>query len=179
MWPISIRNRVDRFSRFGRFMPDLADFYPINRNTGKFAWTPLVGTVVPLFVMERRLKAYPLVEPKVQKKRGMNTDQKRALKEKMIEWLKVGTIRKVQYPVWIANAIPIQQKDGSWRVHTDFASLNKVCPKDMYPFPEAEEKLESLMRAKELWSYIPKVDEWGVHREDRRKYENLLGRDCY
>nr|GEU51187.1 hypothetical protein [Tanacetum cinerariifolium] len=99
---------------------------------------PVVINIVPRFVMERRLKAYPLVEPKVQKKRGLNTDQKRALKEK--------------------------EKDGSWWVNTDFASLNKVCLKDMYPFPEADEKLESLMRG---------YDDEGIFRWTKRAEKAL------
>ncbi|GJR26639.1 hypothetical protein Tco_1102871 [Tanacetum coccineum] len=28
---------------------------------------------------------------------------------------------------------------NTWQVHMDFSSLNKVCPKDMYPFPKIEE----------------------------------------
>ncbi|GJT83312.1 hypothetical protein Tco_1057654 [Tanacetum coccineum] len=41
-----------------------------------------------------------------------------------------------------AEDIPL---DDTWQVHMDFMSLNKVCPKDMYPFPEVEEKLGSII----------------------------------
>ncbi|GKB36352.1 hypothetical protein Tco_0881294 [Tanacetum coccineum] len=33
----------------------------------------------------------------------------------------------------------------TWKVQVDYSSLNKVCAKDMYPFPEEGEELESLM----------------------------------
>ncbi|GKB27107.1 hypothetical protein Tco_0866508, partial [Tanacetum coccineum] len=35
--------------------------------------------------------------------------------------------------------------NGIWKVQVDYSSLNKVCSKDMYPFPEEGEKLVSLM----------------------------------
>ncbi|GKA23074.1 hypothetical protein Tco_0709036 [Tanacetum coccineum] len=95
--------------------------------------------------MEHQLKAYPLAEPVIHKKQPFNPDQRRVLKEKVYEWLKGGIIRKVQYPGWVTNAIPVKQRDDAWQVHMDYSSLNKVCAKDMYPFPEVEEELESLM----------------------------------
>ncbi|GJU79550.1 hypothetical protein Tco_1281915 [Tanacetum coccineum] len=120
-------------------------------------------------------ETYPLAGLKVQKKRRLTPNQRKVLKEKVIEWLKAGMIRRVQYPGWITNVMPIQQKDGSWRVHTNFTILNKVCPKDMYPRPKVEEKLESLMGywykcflrlpkdgIEEIRSYLPKNDEQDV-----------------
>nr|GEW23555.1 hypothetical protein [Tanacetum cinerariifolium] len=56
-----------------------------------------------------------------------------------------GRRKRCLNPGWVTNAIPIKQKDGTWQVQTDFTSLNKVCPKDMYPFPEVEEKFRSLI----------------------------------
>ncbi|GJV32147.1 reverse transcriptase domain-containing protein [Tanacetum coccineum] len=35
--------------------------------------------------------------------------------------------------------------DGSWRMYIDFKDLNKACPKDLYPLPEIDWKIESLM----------------------------------
>ncbi|GJR83598.1 reverse transcriptase domain-containing protein [Tanacetum coccineum] len=36
-------------------------------------------------------------------------------------------------------------KDSAWRMQVDYTSLNKVCAKDMYPLPEIEGELGSLM----------------------------------
>ncbi|GKA70169.1 hypothetical protein Tco_0776233 [Tanacetum coccineum] len=57
------------------------------------------------------------------------------------EWI----IRMVQHPEWVANAIPIRLESGAWKVQVDYSSLNKVCAKDMYPFPEEGKGLASLM----------------------------------
>nr|GEW14568.1 hypothetical protein [Tanacetum cinerariifolium] len=70
---------------------------------------------------------------------------KRALKKKVFEWLKARVIKRFQYLGWVTNVIPIKQRDDNWKMHIDFASLNKVYPKDMYPFLEVKEKLRSLI----------------------------------
>ncbi|GJY99851.1 reverse transcriptase domain-containing protein [Tanacetum coccineum] len=96
--------------------------------------------------MEHQLKIYPLSEPMAQKRRPMASEGRLALKEKIFCWLKKGLIRKVQHPEWITNAIPIKLADGTWKVRVDYSSLNKVCARDMYPFPKEGEELSSLMR---------------------------------
>ncbi|GKD47803.1 reverse transcriptase domain-containing protein [Tanacetum coccineum] len=45
----------------------------------------------------------------------------------------------------VANTIPVKLANGTWKVQVDYSSLNKVCAKDMYPFPEEGEELASLM----------------------------------
>ncbi|GAA0139400.1 hypothetical protein LIER_00953 [Lithospermum erythrorhizon] len=44
-------------------------------------------------------------------------------------------IRKIQFPEWIANVVLVKKPNGTWRMCTDFTSLNKACPKDFYPLP--------------------------------------------
>ncbi|GJS64692.1 reverse transcriptase domain-containing protein [Tanacetum coccineum] len=40
----------------------------------------------------------------------------------------------------------VKKHDGSWRMCVDFKDLNKACPKDGYPLPEIDWKVESLCR---------------------------------
>ncbi|GJT18175.1 reverse transcriptase domain-containing protein [Tanacetum coccineum] len=75
----------------------------------------------------------------------LTLNRRKVLREKVFEWLKEGIIRMVQYPRWVANAIPIKQRNSTWKMQIDYTGLNKVCAKDMYPFLEIEEELESLM----------------------------------
>ncbi|GJR87289.1 putative ribonuclease H-like domain-containing protein [Tanacetum coccineum] len=63
----------------------------------------MISTAIPKFVMEHQLKAYPLAEQVIHKKRPLNPNQRRLLKEKVFEWLKEGVIRRVQYPGWLLN----------------------------------------------------------------------------
>ncbi|GJV88913.1 reverse transcriptase domain-containing protein [Tanacetum coccineum] len=87
-----------------------------------FAWTRSERTAVPRFVMEHKLKIYPLSELVVHKRRPVAPEGRLALKEKVFRWLGEGLIRKM-----------------------DYSGLNKACAKDMYPLPEEGEELASLM----------------------------------
>lgn len=55
-------------------------------------------------------------------------------------------IREVQYPVWLANVVPVKRKNGQIRVCIDFRDLNKTCPKDDFPVPHMELLIDSTTR---------------------------------
>jgi len=46
--------------------------------------------------------------------------------------------REVQYPIWLANIIPVQKKNGQLQICVDFKDLNNACPKDEFPLPITE-----------------------------------------
>ncbi|GJX77711.1 hypothetical protein Tco_0324522 [Tanacetum coccineum] len=117
----------------------------LRKNMDVLAWPDSGGIAVPRFVMEHQLKAYLLAEPIVHKRRPLTPDRRQALREKVSNWLKEGTIKKVQYPEWITNVVLIKMARGTWQVQVDYSSLNRVCAKDMYPFLDVEEELASLM----------------------------------
>src|SRR4026208_1299769 len=52
--------------------------------------------------------------------------------------LDAGFIRPCRYAEWISSMVPVQKKDGRWRVCVDFRDLNRATPKDEYPMPVAE-----------------------------------------
>ena len=52
--------------------------------------------------------------------------------------LDAGFIRPCRYAEWISSVVPVQKKDGRWRVCIDFRVLNRATPKDEYPMPVAE-----------------------------------------
>ncbi|GKA07305.1 reverse transcriptase domain-containing protein [Tanacetum coccineum] len=53
-------------------------------------------------------------------------------------------MKEVHYHDWLSNPIIIRKHDNSWRMCVDFKYLNKACPKDGYPLPEIDWKVESL-----------------------------------
>ncbi|GKE39268.1 hypothetical protein Tco_1462673, partial [Tanacetum coccineum] len=44
----------------------------------------------------------------------------------------------------VANPVMVKRSDGGWRICVDFTDINKACPKDCYPLPEINWKIESL-----------------------------------
>jgi hypothetical protein len=52
--------------------------------------------------------------------------------------LETGFIRPCRYAEWISSVVPVQKKDGRWRVCVDFRDHNRATPKDEYPMSVAE-----------------------------------------
>ncbi|GJV82481.1 reverse transcriptase domain-containing protein [Tanacetum coccineum] len=53
-------------------------------------------------------------------------------------------MKDVHYHDWLSNPVMVKKHDDSWRMCVDFKDLNKACPKDGYPLPEIDWKVESL-----------------------------------
>jgi hypothetical protein len=60
------------------------------------------------------------------------------VKKEVKKMLEAGFIRSCRYVEWISSVVPVQKKDGRWRVCVDFRDLNRATPKDEYPMPVAE-----------------------------------------
>ncbi|GJW66318.1 reverse transcriptase domain-containing protein [Tanacetum coccineum] len=60
------------------------------------------------------------------------------------ELTKARTLRKVKHQTWVANPVMVKKNDGGLRMCVDFTDINKACPKDCYPLPEIDYKIESL-----------------------------------
>ena len=60
------------------------------------------------------------------------------IKKEVTKQLKVVFIKNVNPAEWIANAVPVPKKDGKVRMCGDFRELNKVFPKDDFPFPHID-----------------------------------------
>jgi hypothetical protein len=68
----------------------------------------------------------------------MRTEVLEEVKQEIEKMLEVGFIRPCGYVEWISSIVPIQKKDGLWRVCVDFRDLNRATPKDEYPMPVVE-----------------------------------------
>ncbi|GKE90776.1 reverse transcriptase domain-containing protein, partial [Tanacetum coccineum] len=99
----------------------------------------------PCFIAEHELKTYPHIEPMIQRKRSITPDRRKVVKEEVAKWLKDEIVKRVRYPSWVANPVLVKKPDNRWRMCIDFKDLNKACPKDLYPLPEIDWKIESLM----------------------------------
>ncbi|GJS10547.1 reverse transcriptase domain-containing protein [Tanacetum coccineum] len=116
----------------------------LQRNLDIFAWKPVDMTGVPRHIPKYRLnvrEGYSLVR---QNKRGQAADQNQAIQEEVGKLVEAGIMREVHYHDWLSNPVMVKKHDDSWRMCVDFKDLNKACPKDGYPLPEIDWKVESL-----------------------------------
>ncbi|GJU76550.1 reverse transcriptase domain-containing protein [Tanacetum coccineum] len=82
--------------------------------------------------------------PVRQKKRGQAAERNIAINDEVSKLMAAGIMREVHYHDWLSNPVMVKKSDNSWRMCVDFKDLNKACPKDGYPLPEIDWKVESL-----------------------------------
>ncbi|GJU44950.1 reverse transcriptase domain-containing protein [Tanacetum coccineum] len=121
-------------------------------NADIFAWTHADMTGIPRTIMvegkpfntEHKLNEYSHVKLIKQNKRGLGPDRNMAACKETEELTNAGILRKVKHQTWVANPLMVKKSDGGWRMFVDFTDINKACPKDCYPLPEIDWKIESL-----------------------------------
>jgi hypothetical protein len=67
----------------------------------------------------------------------------RVIEEEIHKLLAVGFIKEVFHPKWLANPILVKKKNGKWRMCVDYTSLNKACPKHLFPLPRIDQIVDS------------------------------------
>jgi hypothetical protein len=104
-------------------------------------------------VIEHKLGIDPAFKQIKQKERKYIPERRETIWVEVNKLLKVGFIRSVDYPSWLANPVLVENPDGSWRMCIDYTSLNKACLKDEYPLPRICQIVDS-MAASEFLSFL-------------------------
>ncbi|XP_070005986.1 uncharacterized protein [Nicotiana sylvestris] len=76
-----------------------------------FAWSHSDITGIPPEVMTHKLNEDPTY-PHVKQKKKQGTFKNQVIQEKVQKLLKIGSIRKVKYPNWLANTVVVPKKNG-------------------------------------------------------------------
>nr|GEZ07465.1 reverse transcriptase domain-containing protein [Tanacetum cinerariifolium] len=105
---------------------------------------PTDMTRVPRHIAEHRLNVHEGCLPVRQKKRGQTPERNKAISKEVRKLVEAGIMKEVHYHSWLSNPVMVKKHYDSWRMCVDFKDLNKVCPKDGYPLPEIDWKVESL-----------------------------------
>ncbi|GJU43208.1 reverse transcriptase domain-containing protein [Tanacetum coccineum] len=116
----------------------------LRQNLDIFAWKPADMTGVPRNIAEHRLNIREGYSPVRQKKRGQAPERNKAIQEEVEKLVDAGIMKEVHYHSWLSNQVMVKKHDGTWRMCVDFKDLNNACPKDCYPLPEIDWKVESL-----------------------------------
>ncbi|GJU03385.1 reverse transcriptase domain-containing protein [Tanacetum coccineum] len=109
-----------------------------------FAWKLADMTGVPRNIVEHRLNIRKGCPPVRQKKRGQAPERNKAIQEEVEKLVDARIMKEVHYHSWLSNPVMVKKHDRTWRMCVDFKDLNNACPKDCYPLPEIDWKIESL-----------------------------------
>jgi hypothetical protein len=78
---------------------------------------------------------YPNAKPVRQKLCLVNPKKVAAINIEVEKLPKEGFIYPIHLTQWVSNPVPVNKKQGTICVCTDFRDLNKACPKDNFPTP--------------------------------------------
>ncbi|GJR00256.1 hypothetical protein Tco_0523240 [Tanacetum coccineum] len=117
----------------------------LKKNIDIFAWEPSDMTRVPKRIIKHSLNANLLEKPISQKRMVFFLEKIRVIIEEVGKWLKAGIVRPVKYPTLISNPVLVKKAHGSWRMCIDFKNINAACPKDYYPPPEIDSKIDAVI----------------------------------
>ncbi|GJR46182.1 reverse transcriptase domain-containing protein [Tanacetum coccineum] len=78
------------------------------------------------------------------KEKGKAPERNKAIQEEVEKLVYAEIMKEVHYHSWLSNPIMVKKHDWSWRMCVDFKDLNKACPRDGYPLPKIDWKVESL-----------------------------------
>ena len=85
--------------------------------------------------------------------RPVNPRKVVAVKAKVEKLLKVGFIYPIALTKWVSKPVPIDKKQGTIWICTDFRDLNKAYPKDNYPTPFIDQIIDACMGS-EVFSFM-------------------------
>ncbi|KAG7542873.1 Retrotransposon gag domain [Arabidopsis thaliana x Arabidopsis arenosa] len=127
------------------------------------------------------LNVDPSFKPVKQKRRKLGVERAKIVNDEVDKLLKIGSIREVQYPEWVANTVVVKKKNGKDRVCIDFTDLNKACPKDSFPLPHIDRLVESTA-GNELLTFMDAFSGYNqimMNPEDQEKTSFITDRGIY
>jgi hypothetical protein len=121
--------------------------------------------------------------PKKQKLRKMSEEKVKAVEAEVQRLQDAKVIRKVKYPEWLANTVPVKKKNGKWRMCVDFTDLNKACKKDDFPLERVDKIVDDAANSEmlSLLDMFLGYHQIRVHREDEEKtsFITAFGTFCF
>jgi hypothetical protein len=105
------------------------------------------------------------------------------IQQEVIKLLEARFIRPIDYRNWLANPVLVEKPDGTWRMCIDYTSLNKSCPKDMYPLSWIYQIIDSTATC-ELLSFLDTYSSYHqinltIDNEEKTTFITPFGIFCY
>ena len=90
---------------------------------------------IDLVLASHKLNIVHAAKPIRQKVKHFHPTRHQIIQTEVDNLLKVGFIREIKHPEWLANVVVVPKKGGKWKVCVDYIELNEACPKDSFPIP--------------------------------------------
>ena len=94
-------------------------------------------------IIEHHIDTWLDVPPIRQKQRPIHPSKLLVVKAEIEKLRTAGFIYPIAYTTWVSNPVPINKKQGTLRVCTDFRDLNRACPKDNFPTPFIDQLIDA------------------------------------
>jgi hypothetical protein len=85
--------------------------------------------------------------------------------------LAAGFIKEIFHLEWLANPMLVKKKNEKWRMCVDYTSLNKACPKHLFPLPCIDQIIDSTAGC-ELLSFLDAY--FGYHQIKIKESDQLV-----
>ena len=120
------------------------------KNMDVFAWSHSNMVGINLTVASHKLNIISAARSIRQKVRRFHPDRHQIIHMKVDNLLRVGCIREVKYPEWLANVVVVLKKGGKWTVFVDYTDLNKACLKDSSSLPRIDQIVVAAVKHERL-----------------------------
>nr|GEW49948.1 reverse transcriptase domain-containing protein [Tanacetum cinerariifolium] len=124
--------------------PGVKKIQAIPSTTHEMLKFPVAGGIVTLWSSRViPLECSMVSEPGVLRP-GQAPERNKAIGEEVKKLVEADIMKEVHYHSWLSNLVMVKKHDDNWRMCVDFKDLNKACPKNGYPLPEIDWRVESL-----------------------------------
>ena len=118
-----------------------------------FSWTYDDLKTFDPNIMQHVIPMKQQAKPFQQKLRKMHPSLEPTVKKELNKILAARIIFSVRHTQWVANLVPVRNKNGDIRLCVNFQNLNKVSEKDNYPVPSMEKILQQVFGS-EMFSLL-------------------------
>jgi hypothetical protein len=115
-----------------------------------FSWSYTKMPGLDPSIVEHQIDTWSDIAHVRQKKHPLHPSKVAAIKAEIDKLHIVGFIYPIAYTSWVSNPIPVNKKQGTIRVCTDFHDLNHACPKDNFPTPFIDQIIDDCADHKAL-----------------------------
>ena len=138
-----------------------------------FSWSYEEMPGIDPSIVEHEIRTYLDAKPVRQNLRPVNPRKAAVVKDEVEKMLKAGFIYPIALTEWVSNPIPVDKKQGTIHICTDFRDLNEAFPKENYPTPFIYQNIDAYTGS-EVFSFMDGFSRYNqiqIKPEDQHKID--------